>query len=139
MFDVTKDPSYHLYEFTLKLYENRIYLYKLHSETRPIRSMIINRAYYSTYSYVTFWLKDEGERFITHTEYKARNKDIIPEHTQILQKLQKRNKFKIKSKLYELKKLRQKADYNLTEDITEKEMDNAIIIMKHIFNKIKIE
>lgn len=56
--NIEKYPQYQLYKFTLLLEENKAMYIKPDIESRAVDGTIINRAYYSAYSYALLWLEE---------------------------------------------------------------------------------
>ena len=113
MSDITKEPSYHLYKFTSKLYDNKDTLLQLSDGERAVYGTLINRFYYSTYSFLSFWLEQQGESIKNISYYVNRNQRIKTGHKQVLEILKEKQLYSIHSQLFLLRKLREKADYKL--------------------------
>ncbi len=139
--NVEKYPQCHLYKFTLLLEDNKAMYVKPDIESRAVDSTIINRAYYSAYSYALLWLEEEisGFRLKQKWEYKAEGKEYVSEHRQVRDCLIKYEKMKASKNLYELHRLRKKADYKLFNPLTEEEINNSIKYMENVLNELKFE
>ena len=94
--NVEKYPQCHLYKFTLLLEDNKAMYVKHDIESRAVDSTIINRAYYSAYSYALLWLEEEisGFRLKQKWEYEAEGKEYVSEHRQVRDCLIKYEKMK---------------------------------------------
>lgn len=107
-------------------------------DERCINSTIINRAYFSSYSFCKLWLEDMKQFQIIHP-WEFSNTPPISEHKQIRQALSNVGENKLKSELSRLSILRKKADYEPFMEITPQELSDAISYMENIFNHLKFE
>ena len=107
MQNIEKSPQYDLYRLTKKLYLNKEKLVPENADMRCVKSTIINRAYYSSYSLASEWL----------------NYNFDFQDTNLY--------------LGRLKNLRTKADYHLESKIYDDEVEDALVYMKRIFNDLK--
>ena len=72
-------------------------------------------------------------------EYEAEGKKYVSEHRQVRDCLIKYEKMKASKNLYELHRLRKKADYKLFNPLTEKEINDSIKYMENVLNELKFE
>ena len=108
--NIEKYPQYQLYKFTLLLEENKAMYVKPDIESRAVDGTIINRAYYSAYSYALLWLEEiSGFKLKQKWEYEAEGKKYVSEHRQVRDCLIKYEKMKASKNLYELHRLRKKS------------------------------
>ena len=122
MQNIEKSPQYDLYRLTKKLYLNKEKLVPENADMRCVKSTIINRAYYSSYSLASEWLNYNFDF------------QIKP---QVLKALLKYEKEDTNLYLGRLKNLRTKADYHLESKIYDDEVEDALVYMKRIFNDLK--
>ena len=108
-------------------------------DERCINSTIINRAYYSAYSLCALWLEDVKKFRITRLVDFSENEKTISEHKQVRNALFNFGEKIVELELYNLAKLRNKADYDLFTDLTSKDVSDAIHHMENIFNHLKFE
>lgn len=138
--NIEKYPQYQLYKFTLLLEENKAMYVKPDIESRAVDGTIINRAYYSAYSYALLWLEEiSGFKLKQKWEYEAEGKKYVSEHRQVRDCLIKYEKMKASKNLYELHRLRKKADYKLFNPLTKKEINDSIKYMENVLNELKFE
>ena len=131
-------PQYKLFKFTSLLNEKKRQFQNPDTGERAVNSTIISRAYYSAYSYTCLWLEDQHDfKFKQKWEFKEEGKEYISEHAQVRIKLEELNCFKVKDNLYELFKLREKADYSMNIPLTEKNIKESLYHMELIFNELK--
>ncbi|MDO5841657.1 MAG: hypothetical protein Q4Q24_00115 [Methanobrevibacter ruminantium] len=134
--NIEKYPQYQLYKFTLLLEENKAMYIKPDIESRAVDGTIINRAYYSAYSYALLWLEEiSGFKLKQKWEYESEGKKYVSEHRQVRDCLIKYEKMKASKNLYELHRLRKKADYKLFNPLTEKEINDSIKYMENVLNE----
>lgn len=138
--NIEKYPQYQSYKFTLLLEENKAMYIKPDIESRAVDGTIINRAYYSAYSYALLWLEEiSGFKLKQKWEYEAEGKKYVSEHRQVKDCLIQYEKMKASKNLYELHRLRKKADYKLFNPLTEKEINDSIKYMENVLNELKFE
>ena len=132
-------PQYQLFKFTLLLNDNKEDFIRPQIESRAVDGTIINRAYYSAYSYALLWLEENEFKLKKKWEYEYEGEEFITEHNQVRNALKNKRKFNASFKLLELHKLRKKADYKLLNPLTEEEIENSIKYMNDIFDDLKFE
>ena len=78
-------PQYQLFKFTLLLNDNKEIFIKPQIESRAVNGTIINRAYYSAYSYALLWLEEEISEFKIKQkwEYDENGEEYVSEHKQV--------------------------------------------------------
>ncbi|MBQ6813753.1 MAG: hypothetical protein IJP12_03850 [Methanobrevibacter sp.] len=131
-------PQYKLFKFTLMLNHNKAKFQKPSTGTRAVDSTIINRAYYSAYSYVYLWLEEKFNfKPKQKWEFEERGENYISEHLQVRKSLMDHNKETSSGYLYELHGLRKKADYSLFSPITQKNINDSIEYMNNILDDLK--
>lgn len=136
MHDIEKSPQYDLYRLTKKLNLNKKKLVPRNADSRCVKSMIINRAYYSSYSLAFEWLNHNFDFQIKSPKYYV-GKKFYSGHTQVLKALFKYGKNKSHTDLGRLKRLRTKADYHLESKISDEEVKISLVFMENIFNDLK--
>ena len=104
-----------------------------------VNASIINRAYYSSYQYCELWLDYVNQFKVKHAWEFENDDERISEHKQIREALKDHGEKNMKTELFNLFKLRIKADYNPFMDITSEEVNNAIHHMEKIFNHLKFD
>ena len=104
-----------------------------------VNASIINRAYFSAYSYCKLWLEDMNNFKVKHRWDFKDDEERIGEHKQVREALKNFGEKNMKTELNDLFKLRIKADYNPFIDITSDEVTNAIHHMEKIFNHLKFQ
>ena len=104
-----------------------------------VNASIINRAYYSSYQYCLLWLKEIKKFEPKHPWEFKKNERKDGEHKQVRDALFDFGEEKTKTELTKLSKLRKKADYNPSAEISKKEVDDAINHMEKIFKQLKFE
>lgn len=137
--DITKYPQFQLYLLTLQMLMLKNQLIPENCDERCVNASIINRAYYSSYLYCQLWLEDIKNFKIKHPWDFKENEERIGEHKQVREALKDFGEKNMKTELYDLFKLRQKADYDPFIDITPQEVSDAINHMKKIFNHLKFK
>ena len=136
--DITKYPQFQLYLLTLNLFKLKEQLIPENCEEWCINASIINRAYYSAYLYCELWLEYMKNFKVTPPyEIDDENKRM-GEHKQVREALAEFGERNMKTELFDLCKLRQKADYDPFVNITSEEVNDAIHHMEKIFNHLKI-
>ncbi len=133
---IEKYPQYQLFIFTKSLNEKRDDLVPADCDNRCVYGTIINRAYYSAYTYASEWLSDNGFK-LKHKEDFQNPEDYVSEHKQVRDALKEHDKSVSKNRLYKLSQLREKADYRPFEDLSEEEVDDSIDYMNKIINDLK--
>ena len=136
--DITKYPQFELYLLTLHLLMLKNQLVPDGCDPRCINSTIINRAYFSSYLYCVLWLEDV-KKFTPIPVMELEPDERISEHAQIRNALNNFGEVIVRDDLFELAKLRKKADYNPFSDITPKEVTDAVYHMNKIFNHLKFK
>ena len=137
MITIEKYPQYQLYKFTLLLKENKAMFVKPEIESRAVDGTLINRAYYSAYSYALLWLEETHKfKFKEKWEYESAGEKYITEHQQVSKALKDYGQKKSSQYLYDLHKLRKKADYNPDIPLTNEDLQKAINYMDKIINDL---
>lgn len=135
---IKKYPQYKLYKFTKLLNINKEKFQKPYTGKRAVNGTIINRAYYSAYSYAYLWLEEEDQfKPKQKWEFKKEGKEYISEHQQVRKALEDLDHYKTSEKLYQLHDLRKRADYELFNPLTEEDVNDAIKYMNEIFDELK--
>ena len=137
MRNIKKSPQYDLYRLTKNLYLNKEKIVPENADMRCVKSTIINRAYYSSYSLASEWLDFYFDFQIKPPRKFKRNKPFISGHVQVLNALFKYEKGESHLNLGRLKDLRTKADYHLESKILDNEVKNSLVYMDKIFNDLK--
>ena len=138
MMKINEYPQYMLFKFTKLLNFNREKFQKQYTGKRAVNSTLINRAYYSSYSYALLWLEEiKNFKLKQKWEYAADGEEYVSEHQQVRNALRDFNKMKSSRKLKNLHDLRKKADYNLFNPLTKKDLDKSIEYMNDIFKELK--
>ena len=137
MRNIEKSPQYDLYRLTKNLYLNKEKIVPENADMRCVKSTIINRAYYSSYSLASEWLDFYFDFQIKPPRKFKRNKPFISGHVQVLNALFKYEKEESHLNLGRLKDLRTKADYHLESKILDNEVKNSLVYMDRIFNDLK--
>ena len=108
--NLKKYPQYKLFRFTRLLNLNKKKFQKPYTGKRAVNGTIINRAYYSAYSYALLWL-EEMHQFKPKQkwEYNEENEEYISEHRQVRNALKYYNKIETSRKLQYLHDLRKKS------------------------------
>lgn len=134
-------PQYQLFKFTLLLNDNKEIFIKPQIESRAVNGTIINRAYYSAYSYALLWLEEEIPEFKIKQkwEYDENGEEYVSEHKQVRDWLNAYKKNKASNELYKLHNLRKKADYKIYNPLTQEDMKNAIKYMNNLFDELKFQ
>ncbi|MDO5828206.1 MAG: hypothetical protein Q4Q19_08095 [Methanobrevibacter sp.] len=104
---------------------------------RCVKSTIINRAYYSSYSLASEWLNYNFDFQIKPPKKFKNNRYFVSGHIQVLKALFKIGKKSSHKNLTRLKGLRTKADYHLESEISNKEVKNSLVFMENIFDDLK--
>ena len=134
--NIEKFPQYQLYLLTLNLLILKGEILPENCDEWCINATIINRAYYSSYLYCLLWLK-YIKNFKPNAPWK--NKKRIGEHKQVRDALYNFGEKEIKRKLTHLASLRKKADYEPFNEISPKEVNDAIKDMEEIFTNLKFQ
>ena len=129
-------PQYQLFKFTLLLNDNKENFIRPQIESRAVDGTIINRAYYSAYSYALLWLEDNKFKPKEKWEYEEEGEKYVSEHRQVRDCLRSLNKNKASNNLYRLHELRKKADYKLSNPLTEEDIKDAIKYMNSIIDEL---
>ena len=129
-------PQYQLFKFTLLLNDNKEDFIRPQIESRAVDGTIINRAYYSAYSYALLWLEDNKFKPKEKWEYEEEGEKYVSEHRQVRDCLRSLNKNKASNNLYRLHELRKKADYKLSNPLTEEDIKDAIKYMNSIIDEL---
>lgn len=132
-------PQYMLYKFTKLLNLNREKFQRPYTGKRAINGTIINRAYYSAYSYALLWLEEHKFKPKQKWEFELEGENYITEHQQVRDRLNDFNKEKVSQNLYELHKLRKKADYKIYNPLCEEDTRMAMNYMEKIFSELKFK
>ena len=132
-------PQYQLFKFTLLLNDNKEDFIRPQIESRAVDGTIINRAYYSAYSYALLWLEENEFKLKKKWEYEEEGEEYITEHRQVRDTLKLCKKRKASDDLLELHKLRKKADYKLHKPITEDDTKKALKYMNNVFDELKFK
>lgn len=131
-------PQYKLFKFTLMLNHNKAKFQKPSTGTRAVDSTIINRAYYSAYSYAYLWLEEKFNfKPKQKWEFNEEGEKYVTEHEQVRICLKEHEKKKIGRYLYNLHKLRKKADYSLFDPLNKKDIDESLYYMNAIFDGLE--
>ena len=132
-------PQFQLYLLTLNILMLKEQIIPENCDEWCINSTIINRAYYSSYLYCELWLK-EVKNFKPKAPWEFGKKEKIQgEHKQVRDALYKFGEKEIKKELTDLAHLRKKADYEPFNDISPKELNDAIEHMKRIFGHLEFQ
>ena len=126
-----------MYRLTKKLNLNKEKLVPKNADSRCVKSTIINRAYYSSYSLASEWLNYNFDFQIKSPRKFKNNRPFVSGHIQVLKALFKYEKKDANFYLGRLKDLRTKADYHLESKISDNEVNDALVYMKRIFNDLK--
>ena len=137
MRNIEKSPRYDLYRLTKNLYLNKEKIVPENADMRCVKSTIINRAYYSSYSLASEWLNYNFDFQIKPPKKFKNNRYFVSGHIQVLKALLKYEKEDTNLYLGRLKNLRTKADYHLESKIYDDEVEDALVYMKRIFNDLK--
>ena len=135
--DIAKYPQFQLKLLTLRLLLLKDKLIPDDCDERCINSTIINRAYFSSYLFCELWL-DYVKNFrpVPIRDFED-GEEIISEHLQVRNALYNFGERRVQKKLFDLSKLRKKADYDPFTNLTAKDVSNAIEHMETIFNHLK--
>ncbi|MDO5827316.1 MAG: hypothetical protein Q4Q19_03540 [Methanobrevibacter sp.] len=136
MYNIEKSPQYDLYRLTKKLNLNKEKLVPKNADSRCVKSTIINRAYYSSYSLASEWLNYNFD-FQIKSPKDYYGKKFYSGHVQVLKALFKYGKIKSHTDLGRLKRLRTKSDYYLESQISDNEVKISLVFMENIFNDLK--
>lgn len=136
MYNVEKSPQYDLYRLTKKLNLNKDKLVPKNADSRCVKSTIINRAYYSSYSLACEWLNYNFD-FQIKSPKNYYGKKFYSGHVQVLKALFKHGKNESHMDLGRLKRLRTKSDYRLESKISDSEVEISLVFMENIFNDLK--
>ena len=128
-----------LYKFTKLLNLNKKKFQRPYTGKRAVNSTIINRAYYSAYSYALLWLREQNFKPKQKWEYEVDGEEFITEHKQVQDYLKKHEKEQTSDDLYNLHELRKKADYKMFNPLTEEDTENAMKYMKNIIDELEFE
>lgn len=135
--NIKKYPQYQLYNFTKMLNLNKKKFQNPKTGKRSVDSTIVNRAYYSAYSYAYIWLVEKhGFKPKEKWEFEEYGEKFITEHTQVRKELYKLDLHKISNYLYELSNLRKKADYQLFAPLTDEDIQKSVDYMNMIFDEL---
>ena len=126
-----------MYRLTKNLYLNKEKIVPENADMRCVKSTIINRAYYSSYSLASEWLDFYFDFQIKSPRKFKNNRPFVSGHIQVLKALFKYEKKDANFYLGRLKDLRTKADYHLESKISDNEVNDALVYMKRIFNDLK--
>lgn len=137
--DIEKYPQFQLYLLTLHMLMLKNQLIPRNCDEWCVNASIINRAYYSSYLYCELWLEEVKNFKIKHPWDFKDYEERIGEHKQVREALKDFGEKNMKTELYNLFKLRQKADYNPFIDITSQDLNDAIHHMEKIFDHLKFE
>lgn len=137
--NLKKYPQYMLYKFTQLLNLNKEKFQKPYTGKRAVNSTIINRAYYSAYSYALLWLEERGFKPKQKWEFEADREEYESEHRQVRNALKIYGKMNAHNNLYELHELRKKADYKLFNPLTEDDVKDSIKHMENIFEELEFK
>lgn len=137
MRNIKKSPQYDLYRLTKNLYLNKEKIVPENADMRCVKSTIINRAYYSSYSLASEWLNYNFDFQIKPPKKFKNNRYFVSGHIQVLKALFKIGKKSSHKNLTRLKGLRTKADYHLESEISNKEVKNSLVFMENIFDDLK--
>lgn len=132
-------PQYRLYKFTKLLDINKEKFQRPYTGKRAVNGTIVNRAYYSSYSYALLWLEDHKFRLKQKWEYEMEGEEYVTEHRQVREGLKNKGKYNASQDLYKLHKLRKKADYKILTPLSEEDTKNAMDYMENIFDELKFE
>ena len=132
-------PQYQLFKFTLLLNDNKEDFIRPQIESRAVDGTIINRAYYSAYSYALLWLEDNKFKPKEKWEYEEEGEKYVSEHRQVRDCLKTQKKKQASKDLYKLHELRKKADYKLFNPLTEDDVNDAIEYMNNIIDELNFE
>ena len=132
-------PQWQLYLLTLNLLLLKEQIIPENCDEWCVNATIINRAYYSSYHYCLLWLKDV-KNFEPKAPWKIKEKGKrMGEHKQVRTALYRFGEEKIKKELSDLATLRKKADYNPFNNISSKEVNQAIEHMEKIFGHLEFQ
>ena len=132
-------PQYRLYKFTKLLNINKEKFQKPYTGKRAVNGTIVNRAYYSSYSYALLWLEDHDFKPKQKWEYEMEGKEYVSEHRQVRECLKNKEKYNVSQDLFDLHRLRKKADYKLMKPLTEEDAKKAMEYMENIFSELKFK
>ncbi|MBQ6100443.1 MAG: hypothetical protein IJL02_11360 [Methanobrevibacter sp.] len=135
--NITKYPQFQLYLLTLHMLMLKNQLIPKNCDEWCVNASIINRAYYSAFLYCELWLEYVKNFKIKHPWEFDENEERIGEHKQVREALKNFGEKNMKTELYNLFKLRQKADYNPFIDITPQEVADSINHMEKIYKHLK--
>lgn len=134
--NISESPICELFEFTKLLNSKQMELIPNGFSERCIYATIINRCYYSSYSYASAWLKKKYD-FIPLKPHEFSNpKDYKSAHKQVQDALVDYNRGDVKNKLKSLFILRKKADYPPFNRLTLKQVNDCMDNMEYVFNRL---
>lgn len=137
--NVEEWPQFQLYLLTLNILMLKEQILPENCDEWCVNATIINRAYYSSYLFCLLWL-EEIKRFKPKAPWEfGKNEKRVSEHKQVRKALKKFGEKNTTTELNDLAKLRKKADYKPFEDISPKEVDEAIEHMEKIFNRLQFQ
>ena len=137
MRNIEKSPQYDLYRLTKNLYLNKEKIVPENADMRCVKSTIINRAYYSSYSLASEWLNYNFDFQIKSPKKFKNYRPFVSGHIQVLKALLKYEKISSHKDLNRLKGLRTKADYHLESEISDGEVKDSLSYMENIFDDLK--
>lgn len=98
---IDKYPQYRLYKFTKLLNINKEKFQKPYTGKRAVNGTIVNRAYYSAYSYALLWLEEHEFKPKKKWEFKVEGEEYKTEHQQVRDALDELNYHKTSRKLFQ--------------------------------------
>ncbi len=136
---IKKYPQYQLFKFTLLLEDEKELFKKQDIDSRAVNGTIINRSYYSAFSYALLWLEEKIPKFKTKQkwEFEAKGEEFVSEHRQVRNALRDYDKFSASEKLWGLHNLLKKADYRLYDPLTEKDLEKSVKYMNEIIDELE--
>ena len=132
-------PQYRLYKFTKLLNINKEKFQKPYTGKRAVNGTIVNRAYYSSYSYALLWLEDHKFRLKQKWEYEIEGEEYVTEHQQVRDALDDLKYHKTSNKLFQLHELRKRADYKMYYPLTNEDVADSIRYMNEIIDELKFK
>lgn len=131
-----ESPICELFEFTKLLNSKKSDLIPVGYSERCVYATIINRCYYSAYSYASAWLEKKYDFVPLKPNEFNDPKDYKSEHKQIQDELYNCNRVDVRNKLRSLFILRKGVDYPPFNRVTLKQVNDCINNMEYIFNRL---
>ena len=136
---IDKYPQYRLYKFTKLLNINKEKFQKPYTGKRAVNGTIVNRTYYSAYSYALLWLEEHEFKPKKKWEFEVEGEEYKTEHQQVRDALDELNYHKTSRKLFQLHELRKRADYKMFNPLTDEDVADSIKYMNEIFDELKLK